>query len=274
VGCAVTTVSVHGAASTLSPVTANSVPELGTTASVLGCLTGGPGGRRCRGLTQNWLTSASNRRRAGGGRGSSGGDGVLAGAAILASISLGTVTIRRSAVSVSRAASTESTLGVAGGAVELFAASAIVTGARGRLSGRWLGGVVAAGKAASSAVSRSRSTPSVRAAARAGVSSALGVAQQVAVVRATFAVGGVFAGLPLLREANGRAGPGSDLGVLRLGVGGTGVALCAVLAGQALEGVDRGEVAGRVDPEKVDVGCGKPGEGAEAEDRGLHGGCI
>jgi hypothetical protein len=184
------------------------------------------------------------------------------------------VTISRSAVSVSRAASTESTLGVAGRAVEFLSASAVVTGTRSRRSGRRLGGVVAAGKAASSAVSRSRSTPSVRAAAGATVSSALGVAKQVAVVRTTFAVGRVFAGLPLLREANGRAGPRSNLGVLGLGVGSTGVALCAVLAGQALEGVDGGELAGRVDPEKVDVGCGKPGEGAEGQDRAFHGGWI
>jgi hypothetical protein len=51
VGGGVTTVSVHGAASTLGPVTADSVAELGTTASVGSGLTGWLGGGHSRRVT-------------------------------------------------------------------------------------------------------------------------------------------------------------------------------------------------------------------------------
>jgi hypothetical protein len=183
------------------------------------------------------------------------------------------VTISRSAVSVSRAAAAESTVGVACSAAEVLSASSIVASTSSRRRSR-LRGVVAAGEAASSAVGRSVSTPSVRAAARAGVHGALGVAKQVAVVGSTLSVGGVLAVLPLLDEANGRAGGdlGGELGVLE--VGSTGVLLCAVLASQALEGIGSAEVARGVDPEKVDVGRGEPSEGAEGQDRALHGGWM
>jgi hypothetical protein len=242
VRCGVTAVSVHAAARSLSPVTADSVAKLGTTASIDGGNTCWLGAYHARGLTKNRLTGAGDRGRPGDGGGRSsrvGGSSIFA--AILASVGDKTVTISRSTVSVRRAATAVSTVGVACCTPKVFAATAVAP--RGGRVGRsrsywlctaWLCTIVATREAAITAVGRSSSAPSVLAAARAGVSSALGVAKQVAVGRTAFAIERVLGSLPLFRETNGRAGPGNDLGVVALGVGGTGVAFCAVLACQAL----------------------------------------
>ena len=95
----------------------------------------------------------------------------------------------------------------------------------------------------------SGSTPSVLRAAGTAVDCAVGVAEQVAVGRATLTVLGVL-GLPLLWD-NAKVGR-RDLGVVALDIGDTLAVVTAVLPGQAAAGgVD---IAGRIDPIEVDIG--------------------
>jgi hypothetical protein len=221
----VTTVSVHATASTLSPVTTNSVTKCGTTASIDSRDSGWLRAYDARGLTKNWLTCAGGGRRTSvcGRGGWSGGDRSSVLAAILASIRNETVTIGGSTVTIGRAATSISTLCITAGATEVLAASTIVPS----WDDNWfrisdgLYFFTAARLAAVSAMGWGVSTPSVRAAAGSGVSGAVGIAEQVAVGRTTFAVEGVLGILPLLWETNGGSRPGDDLGVIALGVGST-----------------------------------------------------
>jgi hypothetical protein len=97
----VTTVSVHGTARALGPVTADSVAELGTAASVGSGDTGGLGANRARGLTKDGLASAGDGRWASGSRRGSSSSGSRSAvlAAVLASVGDEAVTISGTAVS-------------------------------------------------------------------------------------------------------------------------------------------------------------------------------
>jgi hypothetical protein len=109
----------------------------------------------------------------------------------------------RTAVAVRAAASAISTVGIAASTAKVLTATTIIAsgnyGVLGsyRRSGRCSGRVAAAGQASSSAMALGRSTPSVLRAASALVDCAVGVAEQVAVVRSALPVLGVLA-LPLL----------------------------------------------------------------------------
>jgi hypothetical protein len=109
----------------------------------------------------------------------------------------------RTAVAVRAAASAISTVGIAASTAKVLTATTIIAsgnyGVLGsyRRSGRCSGRVAAAGQASSSAMALGRSAPSVLGAASALVDCAVGVAEQVAVVRSALPVLGVLA-LPLL----------------------------------------------------------------------------
>jgi hypothetical protein len=221
----VTTVSVHATARALGPGTANGVAELGTTASIDGWDSSGLRVHDARGLTKNWLAGACGRGRTSDSRcgGSRGGDGSSVLATVLASIRDKTVAIRGSAVTVRRAAASIGALCITDGAAEVLTATTVVPGGNGSWFrfGLGLNFFAAAGLAAISTMGWGVSAPSIGAAAGSGVSSAVGVAEQVSVGRATFAVEGVLGILSLFRETNGGSRPGDDLGVIALGVGGT-----------------------------------------------------
>ncbi len=154
-------------------------------------------------------------------------------------------------VSVGAAAAAVCAVGVAGGTTKVLTAATIVPrrdvcGFSGDGLSR---AVVATRQAASSAVALGGSAPSVRRAAGAAVDCAVGIAKQVTMGRAALAILGVLV-LPLLRDS--AEVRGRDLGVVTLNIRDTLAAFAAVLSGQAaVGGVD---IAGRVDPAKVDVG--------------------
>ena len=100
------------------------------------------------------------------------------------------------------------------------------------------------------AVSGGVSTPSVRAAACAGVDSAIGVAKEVAMCWTTLAIRRILLALPLLRHT-AQEGPGSNVLVVLVGL--TGVILSAVLPGQTPAQSSRLEVACGIDPVEIDV---------------------
>jgi hypothetical protein len=133
------------------------------------------------------------------------------------------VTIGGSAITVRRAAASVGALCITDGAAEVLTATTVVPGRNGSWFRVRLGLRVfaAAGLAAISTVGWGVSAPSVGAAAGSSVSGAVGVTEQVSVGRATFAVEGVLGILSLFRETDGGSGPGDDLGVIALGVGGT-----------------------------------------------------
>jgi hypothetical protein len=177
------------------------------------------------------------------------------------------LTYSRTAISVRAAAATVSALGIASSAAEVFTAATVVpVRDGGSLGGNGCGrGVVTARQAASAAMSVSVAAPSVRRAAGTLVDCAVRVTEQVAVGRTTLAVLGVL-GLPLL--GNDLEVRSRDLGVITLDIGDARAVLTTVLACQTAIGCV--DVAGRVDPAKVDVGRGEPGESAEGDDRGPH----
>lgn len=159
-------------------------------------------------------------------------------------------TYGRTTISVRTAAPAVRALSIAGGTAKVLTAATVVPGGNrcglggARLSGR----VVATRQASGSAVTLSRSTPSVLRTTRPTVDCAVGVAEQVAVRRATLAVLRVL-GLPLLwDDAKVRSG---DLGVVALDISDTAAAV-AVLSGQTAVGL--GGIAGGVNPAEVDIG--------------------
>lgn len=156
----------------------------------------------------------------------------------------------RATVSVRATAPAICAVSIAGGTAEVLTTTTVVSGGNscGLGSHRGSGRVVAARQASSSAVTLGGSTPTVLRAACAAVDCAVGIAEQVTVGRATLAVLRVL-GLPLFWH-NAEVG-GRDLGVIALDIGDT-LAVLAVLPGQATVG--RVDIAGRVDPVKVDVG--------------------
>jgi hypothetical protein len=247
----VTTVSVHGAARALSPVTTDSVAELGTAASVGSGDTGGLCADHARGLTKNGLASAGDRRWASiisRGRSSSSSRGAVL-AAVLATIGDEAVTIGRTAVSeitcetdqmlisktnlpVRRTASAVSAVGITGSVTKVLTTATIISGSSGtscrlsrsgRLSRGGRGAVVAAGQTSSTTVGWGVSTPPVGRTARSGVDGAVRVAEKVPVGRTTLSVSGVLSTSLSLRswEAKRRARPGRDLGEFTLEVGRT-----------------------------------------------------
>ena len=130
VSSGVTAVSVHGAARSLSPGTADGVAESGTTASVgsLNASRCGWGRADAGRLAKNGLTGGGGggrTRNSGGGGSSLGGGGILA--AVLAAISDKAVTVSGTAVSVRAAASAKSTVGVAGCTTEVLTTATVVT---------------------------------------------------------------------------------------------------------------------------------------------------
>lgn len=182
------------------------------------------------------------------------------------------------AVSISRAATTKSTLGVATGTTEFLSAPSIIPrcgGGRSCRLGVGLGsgglGVVpiAARQASSSAVIGRVSTPAVRRAAGTLVDGAIGVTEQIAVGGTALAILGVIGLLLLERwgpgdEADGRAGNFRG-GVWE--VGNASVAL-TVLASQA-DVRSKFRAASWVDPVEADIGRSQTSE-AEADERGPH----
>jgi hypothetical protein len=161
VSSGVATVSVHRAARSLGPVTADGVCESGTAASIGSLNASRLNGRNlnARGLTKHRLARCSGRGRTGGSSGSGSGlcrSGVLA--AILAAIGNKAVAVSRSTVSVRAAASTVRAVGIARGTTEVLTAPAVVPrrDCCGLGSDR-LGFVVAARKTSSSTVTLSGS---------------------------------------------------------------------------------------------------------------------
>ena len=270
VGSAITAVSVHGAAGSLSPVTADSVSERSTAAAIGGLNASGyyRGNLNARWLTKNRLARGGGGRRTGS---SSGSDGVFGGgsilATVLAAISNEAMTFSRTAVSVRTAASAVRAIGIACGTTEVLTTATVIPGRDCSSLCRYRcdRSVVAAGKTSGSAVNLAGSAPSVLRATGTTVDCAVGVAKQVAMSRTTLAILGVLC-LPLLRdklEVGGR-----EFGMVALDVSDALVAVTAVLSSQAA--VRRVDIASRVDPVEVDVGRGEPSASAEGKNRDPH----
>lgn len=218
-GC-VTTVTVHAAAAALGPVAADSVTEPGSTASIGGGNASGLGSSSGgMGLTKNRLAGGGGGRRTADsrlGERSSLRRGGVTLAAVLASVGLEAVTVGLTAVSVRRAATTKGAVGIAGCAAKVLSATAVVPSlGAGGLGYRGLGSsglVVAARLARLAAVGGSRAAPAVLRAAGSRVDGAVGVAEQVAVLRTALTVLRVLGSLALGGN-NAERRAGGDFGV-------------------------------------------------------------
>lgn len=181
------------------------------------------------------------------------------------------MTVAVTAVAVSRAASSESTLGITDGTAEVLTTSSISPGGSiGVLWGGWLAGggrgvlsIVATGDTASSAMSGSITAPSVGTAAGTLIDGAVGSADPVLVGRSTGSVGGDSTLTLVEREITSENDLGADL-VVDIGL--ASVVLRAELTTKTVGGEGRSKLAGRLDIVEVDVGQRGTREGREGQE--------